>query len=74
MRNRTENQITLIFIRHGETAANKEQRYLGRTEEALSLEGREKLLLPFDYVSSPVPVRVRKQRSADKIREFYHGK
>lgn len=44
MRNRTENQITLIFIRHGETAANKEQRYLGRTEEALSLEGREKLL------------------------------
>ena len=44
MRNRTENQITLIFIRHGETAAKKEQRYLGRTEEALSLEGREKLL------------------------------
>ena len=44
MRNRTENQITLIFIRHGETAANKEQRYLGRTEEDLSLEGREKLL------------------------------
>lgn len=44
MRNRTENQITLIFIRHGETAANKEQRYLGRTEEALSIEGREKLL------------------------------
>lgn len=44
MRNRTENQITLIFIRHGETAANKEQRYLGRKEEALSIEGREKLL------------------------------
>lgn len=44
MRNRTENQITLIFIRHGETEANKEHRYLGRTDEALSLEGREKLL------------------------------
>lgn len=44
MWNRTENQITLIFIRHGETAANKEHRYLGRTDEALSFEGREKLL------------------------------
>lgn len=44
MRNRTENQITFILIRHGETAANKEHRYLGRTDESLSTEGKEKLL------------------------------
>ena len=44
MRNRTENQIKLILIRHGETAANKEHRYLGRMDETLSIEGKEKLL------------------------------
>ena len=44
MWNRTENQIKLILIRHGETAANIEHRYLGRTDETLSIEGKEKLL------------------------------
>lgn len=44
MRNRTENQVTFILIRHGETEANKEHRYLGRTDESLSKEGKEKLL------------------------------
>lgn len=44
MRNRTETQITLVLLRHGETKANRERRYLGWTEEALSKEGREKLL------------------------------
>lgn len=43
MRNRTENQVTLVFIRHGETQANKERRYLGRTDESLSEAGRELL-------------------------------
>lgn len=44
MWNRTENQIKLILIRHGETAANIEHRYLGITDETLSIEGKEKLL------------------------------
>lgn len=44
MRTGSEDQITLVLIRHGETAANKEHRYLGRTEEALSREGVEKLM------------------------------
>lgn len=44
MWNRTENQIKLILMRHGETAANKEHRYLGRTDETLSIEGKENLL------------------------------
>lgn len=39
MWNRTENQIELVLIRHGETKANSERRYLGRTEEGLSEEG-----------------------------------
>ena len=34
-----ENQIMLAFIRHGETQANKERRYLGKTDESLSEEG-----------------------------------
>lgn len=37
--------MTLVFIRHGATAANREHRYLGRTDEALSREGRASLLL-----------------------------
>ena len=41
MRNRTENQIEihLTLIRHGATFSNKEGRYLGKTDEALSQEG-----------------------------------
>ncbi|MDE5778143.1 MAG: histidine phosphatase family protein [Lachnospiraceae bacterium] len=41
MRNWTENQITLVFIRHGETLANNERRYLGKTDESLSEKGIE---------------------------------
>ena len=41
MRNRPENQIEirLTLIRHGATLSNKEGRYLGKTDEALSPEG-----------------------------------
>ena len=44
MRNGTENQITLVMIRHGATKSNQEHRYLGRTEEVLSDEGKIELL------------------------------
>lgn len=43
MRNRSENQITLVIIRHGETKSNREHRYLGKTDELLSEEGKEEL-------------------------------
>lgn len=33
-----------MLIRHGETKANQEHRYLGRTDEELSKEGKAKLL------------------------------
>lgn len=39
----SENQMTLVLIRHGVTQSNKEQRYTGRTEETLTEEGRYKL-------------------------------
>lgn len=44
---RTENQIetvSVVLIRHGETSSNRERRYLGRTDEALSPEGRKIIL------------------------------
>lgn len=44
MRDRPENQVTLAVIRHGETRANRERRYLGRTDEPLSQDGRNALL------------------------------
>ena len=44
MRDWSENQITLAVIRHGETQANKEHRYLGKTDEPLSKNGMEALL------------------------------
>ncbi len=43
MRDRSEDQIMLAFIRHGATQANKERRYLGKTDESLSKEGIEML-------------------------------
>lgn len=39
MWNRAENQIELVMIRHGATTSNKEHRYIGRTDESLSVEG-----------------------------------
>lgn len=39
MWNRAETQVTLVLIRHGATSANRERRYLGRTDESLSKEG-----------------------------------
>lgn len=35
----TEDQIRLLFIRHGETVSNSEHRYLGKTDEGLSENG-----------------------------------
>lgn len=46
MRDRAENQITLVLIRHGTTKANMEHRYLGKTDEVLSKEGEMQL---FEY-------------------------
>lgn len=44
MRNRPENQITLVLIRHGKTKSNEEHRYLGKTEESLSKAGKKEIL------------------------------
>ena len=44
MRDRAENQITLVLIRHGATKANMEHRYMGKTDEVLSKEGEMQLL------------------------------
>ena len=43
MRDRAENQITLVLIRHGATKANMEHRYLGKLDETLSKEGEKEL-------------------------------
>ncbi|MBD5492555.1 MAG: histidine phosphatase family protein [Lachnospiraceae bacterium] len=37
--------MTLLLLRHGETQANREHRYLGRTDEPLCTSGIEDLLL-----------------------------
>lgn len=43
MRNSSENQITLVLIRHGKTKSNSQHRYLGKTDEMLSEEGIQEL-------------------------------
>ena len=40
---KAKNKIRLVLIRHGETASNKEYRYLGKTDEDLSPCGAEKI-------------------------------
>ena len=44
MWDRSENQITLVLIRHGATKSNEERRYLGKTDELLSKEGERQLV------------------------------
>lgn len=44
MWDRSENQITLVLIRHGATKSNEEHRYLGKTDEQLSKEGERQLV------------------------------
>lgn len=44
MWDRSENQITLVLIRHGATKSNEERRYLGKTDEPLSKEGEQQLV------------------------------
>ena len=44
MWDRSENQITLVLIRHGATKSNEERRYLGKTDESLSKEGEQQLV------------------------------
>lgn len=44
MRDRTENQVALVMIRHGAAKSNWEHRYLGTTEEPLCEEGIEELM------------------------------
>jgi alpha-ribazole phosphatase len=44
MRNRSENQITLVLIRHGATKSNLEHRYIGKTDEPLCKEGENQLV------------------------------
>lgn len=44
MWNRSENQIMFVLIRHGATKANKEHRYLGKTDEPLSKAGEMELV------------------------------
>lgn len=41
---KAEGQMTLVLIRHGATKSNRERRYLGKTDESLSEEGRLQLM------------------------------
>lgn len=58
MWNRTENQISVILIRHGATPSNREHRYLGRTEESLSEEGKARLCQDQQAGRYPEPDRL----------------
>lgn len=55
MWNQPEIKINLTLIRHGKTPSNREHRYLGVTEEALSGEGRKQLeiLVEKDILKKP---------------------
>ena len=69
MRNRTEDQIEirrntgadtqteirLTLIRHGTTLSNKEGRYLGKTDEALSPDGIGDWKNPWQTGSTQLP-------------------
>lgn len=53
MRTWTEIEINLSLIRHGATKSNLEQRYLGKTEEALAAAGIKNLMCKKEAGSYP---------------------
>jgi alpha-ribazole phosphatase len=44
MWHQSENQVTITLLRHGATKGNEKKRYVGKTDEPLSKEGRASLL------------------------------
>lgn len=48
MRNSHKNQIELTLIRHGSTPGNIQKRYIGRTDEELSQEGKAQILKAYE--------------------------
>ncbi len=57
MWNRAEDKVKakLVFIRHGETKGNLEKRYIGKTDESLCEEGRQRILKLVDEGRYPQP-------------------
>lgn len=78
MRNRTEDQIEihLTLIRHGATLSNKEGRYLGKTDEALSQEGigaLEKSVADRNYPTADVLFSGSMKRCLETAGILYQG-
>ena len=78
MRNRTEDQIEihLTLIRHGATLSNKEGRYLGKTDEALSPEGicgLEKCVADRSYSTADVLFSGPMKRCLETAQILYPG-
>ncbi|MCR4940117.1 MAG: phosphoglycerate mutase family protein [Treponemataceae bacterium] len=62
--------MTLILLRHGQTAGNKEKRYIGTTDEPLSPEGRESLMglkAAMVPANSPIPQKHSSGRSGFQV-------
>lgn len=90
MRNRSENQIEtrtgvptgnrteirLTLIRHGATLSNKEVRYLGKTDESLSLDGiqtLEKSVADRTYPAADLLFSGPMKRCLETVRILYPG-
>lgn len=70
MRNRTENQIELWLIRHGETKSNEEHRYLGIRDEELSETGRQNLQQKANKYNLHLINDIRTEKTKDSGVEF----
>ena len=75
MRDRSENKVKIVFIRHGATKSNLEKRYVGRNnDESLSDEGKAELLEKKEknaYPKGDIYFSSTKKRCTESIETIY---
>ena len=75
MRDRSENKVKIVFIRHGATKSNLEKRYVGRNnDESLSDEGKAELLEKKEknvYPQGDIYFSSTKKRCTESIETIY---
>ena len=75
MRNRKQDKVIINLLRHGMTSMNLEKRYVGRTDEALCVEGiRQLSLIDKDRIKCDIVISSPMKRCVQTAKLLYPDK